>query len=130
MAARRSMARARAARRGKHRYFFKKKTAYEIRPRYWSSDVCSSDLLKVAIRADGDPRALAAAVRQEISRLDSQLAIESLEPMDDQIRDVVAPQRLSTVLVGGFAAIALLLASVGLYGLVAYTTAQRGREMA
>ena len=65
---------------------------------------------------------------REISRLDNQLASESLEPMDDRMRDVVAPQRLSTVLAGGFAAIALLLASVGLYGLVAYTTAQRRRQ--
>src|SRR5207244_9643347 len=60
--------------------------------------------LKVAVLGDGQPRALAALVRREISRLDRQLAIESLEPMDDQVRDVVAPQRISTLLVGAFAA--------------------------
>jgi putative ABC transport system permease protein len=86
--------------------------------------------LKVAVLADGAPRALAALVRQEIARLDRELAIESLEPMDDQVRDSSAPQRVSTVLVGAFAAIALLLASVGLYGLLAYTTARRGKEIA
>ena len=50
--------------------------------------------------------------------------------MDQRVSDVVAPQRLSTQLVGVFAAIALLLASVGLYGLLAYTTAQRRKEIA
>ncbi len=50
--------------------------------------------------------------------------------MDEQLSDVVAPQRFSTLLVGVFAAIALLLASIGLYGLLAYTTAQRQKEIA
>ena len=86
--------------------------------------------LKVAILADEQPRALATLVRQEIAKLDRELAIESLEPMDDQVRESSAPQRVSTWLVGAFAAIALLLASVGLYGLLAYTTAQRGKEIA
>ncbi|MBW8869038.1 MAG: FtsX-like permease family protein, partial [Acidobacteria bacterium] len=62
--------------------------------------------LQIALRADGDPRALAPLVRQEIAKL------------------------ISTVLVGAFAAISLLLASIGLYGLLAYTIAQRQREMA
>jgi predicted permease len=86
--------------------------------------------VKVAILVDRQPRSVASLVRQEIAKLDRELAIESLEPMEDQVRDVVAPQRVSTVLVGAFAAIALLLAAVGLYGLLAYTTAQRGKEIA
>jgi putative ABC transport system permease protein len=86
--------------------------------------------LEAVLLADGDPRAVAALVRQEIAKLDRELAIESIEPMEAQVNDVVAPQRVSTVLVGAFAAIALLLASVGLYGLLAYTIAQRRREMA
>jgi putative ABC transport system permease protein len=86
--------------------------------------------LKAAILAEGEPRALAALVRQEISKLDRDLAIESIKSMDEQVSEVVAPQRFSTLLVGAFAAIALLLASVGLYGLVAFTTAQRQKEIA
>jgi predicted permease len=86
--------------------------------------------VKAAVLAEGEPRALAALVRQEISKLDRELAIESIQPMDEQVSDVVAPQRLTTLLVGVFAAIALLLASVGLYGLLAYTTAQRRKEIA
>ena len=86
--------------------------------------------LKVAVLAEGDPRALAALVRQEISKLDPELALQSIQTMDEQVSDVVAPQRVSTLLVGVFAAIALLLASVGLYGLLAYTTGQRQKEIA
>jgi predicted permease len=86
--------------------------------------------VKAAVLAEGEPRALAALVRQEISKLDRELAIESIQPMDEQVSDVVSPQRFTTLLVGVFAAIALLLASVGLYGLLAYTTARRQKEIA
>jgi len=86
--------------------------------------------LKAALFAEGDPRALAALVRQEVSKLDRELAIESIQTLNEQVSDVVAPQRFSTRLVGVFAAIALLLASVGLYGLLAFTTAQRQKEIA
>ena len=86
--------------------------------------------MKAVLLAEGDPRTLAPLVRQEISKLDRELAIESLQPMDQRVSDVFAPQRLSTLLVGVFAAIALLLASIGLYGLLAYTTAQRRKEIA
>jgi putative ABC transport system permease protein len=86
--------------------------------------------VKAAILADGDLRALAVLVRREISKLDRQLAVDSIRTMDDHVSEVVAPQRFVALLVGVFAAMALLLASVGLYGLLAYTTAQRRKEIA
>ena len=84
----------------------------------------------VAILAEGEPRALAALVRQEIAKLDRELAVERVQTMNQQVSDVVAPQRFSMLLAGVFAAIALVLASVGLYGLIAFTTAQRRKEIA
>ncbi len=86
--------------------------------------------VRVAILTESEPRMFASLVRQEISKLDRELAIESIQTMDEQVRDVVAPQRFSTLLAGVFAAMGLLLASVGLYGLLAYTTAQRRKEIA
>lgn len=86
--------------------------------------------LRVAILTDGDPRQLASPVRQAIGRLDAQLAIDAIEPMDDQVRNIVAPQRFSTLLVATFAGMALLLATIGLYGLIAFTTAERQKEIA
>jgi predicted permease len=86
--------------------------------------------VKAAVLAEGKPEALAALVRREISTLDRELAIERIEPMTEQVRAVVAPHRFGTMLVGAFAGMALLLASVGLYGLLAFTTAQRRKEIA
>jgi predicted lysophospholipase L1 biosynthesis ABC-type transport system permease subunit len=86
--------------------------------------------LRAAILTDGDPRHLASLVRETVGRVDAQLAIDSIEPMDDQVRDTIAPQRFSTLLVATFAGIALLLATIGLYGLIAFTTAERQKEIA
>ncbi len=86
--------------------------------------------VEAIVRADGDPRALAGLVRREIWKLDRQLAIERIETMDEQVRSAVAPQRASMLLVGSFAGIALLLASIGIYGLLAFTTKQRHKEIA
>ena len=86
--------------------------------------------LKAAMLAEGDPRLLASLVRQEVAKLDPALAIDSIQPMDDQVREVTAPQRFSSLLVTVFAAIALLLATIGLYGLLAFTTTERQKEIA
>lgn len=86
--------------------------------------------LKVAMLAGGEPRGLAALVRQEIGKLDPALAIDSIEAMDDSVGEVVAPQRFTSQLVATFAGMALLLASVGLYGVLAFATARRQKEIA
>jgi putative ABC transport system permease protein len=86
--------------------------------------------VKVALRAEGDPRALASAVRAEIATIDGNLAIQSVSTMSDRVAELVAPRRFSAVTLGGFAAGALLLAGIGLYGLLAFTVTERRREIA
>ena len=86
--------------------------------------------VKLAVRTDADPRALASAVRAEIGRIDRQLAIESIATMIDRVGEMVAPRRFSAMVLGGFATGSLLLAAVGLYGLLVFTVSERVREIA
>ena len=85
---------------------------------------------KLAVRTDGDPHAVVSAIRAEIGRVDRHLAIESIATMRDRVGQIVAPRRFSAIVLGGFAAGSLLLAGIGLYGLLVFTVTDRAREIA
>jgi predicted permease len=86
--------------------------------------------VKLAVRSEGDPRKLASAVRAEIGGIDRRLAIEEVATMVDRVGETVAPRRFSAMVLGAFAAGSLLLAAVGLYGLLAFSVGERVREIA
>jgi predicted permease len=86
--------------------------------------------VKLALRTNGDPLTLASAVRTEITRLDSQLAIGSIATMADRMSDVTAPRRFIAMTLGAFASGSLLLSATGLYGLLAFMVRERRREIA
>jgi putative ABC transport system permease protein len=86
-------------------------------------------LLSFAVRTKGDPAAAVPTIRRLVTAVDSNVGIDAIVPMRRLVGSAVARERFYAVLMGVFAGMSALLASIGVYGLLAYIVIQRTQEI-
>lgn len=101
---------------------------YAVHAQYQQVGGFTPRTMSLAVRTKGDPLALARTIRDQVRALDPQMPVAHVRTMDDIVGASIARQRFSMLLLGAFGVLALVLAVVGIYGVVAQLVAARSQE--
>jgi putative ABC transport system permease protein len=85
--------------------------------------------MSLVVRTAGDPTQLSNAIRGEVLSIDKDQPVSSIKPLAELVRSSIAQQRFAMLLLGVFAGVAMLLAGVGIYGVMSYSVTQRTHEI-